>query len=42
MTVTGPNQAPTAEADDGKHGGNPAPIKPWTPPAPPSPDGDGS
>ncbi|AEN10174.1 hypothetical protein GTW44_06555 [Streptomyces sp. SID8360] len=28
-------------ADDGKHGGNPAPIKPWTPPAPPNPDGSG-
>jgi len=28
--------------DDGKHGGNPAPIKPWTPPpTPPSPDGSG-
>jgi hypothetical protein len=30
------------QADDGKHGGNPAPIKPWTPPpTPPNPDGQG-
>ncbi|MFB4424870.1 hypothetical protein C5F59_027790 [Streptomyces sp. QL37] len=29
-------------ASDGKHGGSPAPIKPWTPPPPPpSPDGGG-
>lgn len=26
----------------GKHGGKPAPIKPWTPPPePPNPDGSG-
>ncbi|SBU88278.1 MULTISPECIES: hypothetical protein [unclassified Streptomyces] len=31
----------TTSADDGKHGGSPAPIKPWTPPAPPTPDGSG-
>ncbi|HWU10634.1 MAG TPA: hypothetical protein VN520_30460 [Streptomyces sp.] len=31
-----------AEASDGKHGGSPAPIKPWAPPPPPpSPDGSG-
>ncbi|MFC9943349.1 hypothetical protein [Streptomyces pratensis] len=31
-----------ADASDGRHGGSPAPIKPWTPPpTPPSPDGGG-
>lgn len=32
----------TSPTADGKHGGSPAPIKPWNPPPePPSPDGNG-
>ncbi len=42
MTTAHPRHVPVPMVDDGKHGGNPAPIKPWTPPpTPPSPDGSG-
>lgn len=36
------NEPQAARPLCGRHGGPPAPIKPWTPPPePPSPDGNG-